>query len=73
MPGLDGIETIKKIREFNLTSGRPKSPEMLITGFTDTDAERKAGELGITDYVYKPFSNIDFLNTVERKLQSIDN
>jgi excisionase family DNA binding protein len=71
MPGLDGIETIKRIREFNMDSNRPQAPEIIITGYTDPAVELKAAELGITDYVYKPFLNSEFMDIVNRKAQTI--
>jgi excisionase family DNA binding protein len=71
MPGLDGIQTIKRIREFNKIADRSSIPEIIITGYIDTTAEEEAESLGITDYVYKPFQNAEFINTVKRKIGAI--
>ena len=69
MPGIDGIETIQRIREYSSQNNKPRIPEILITGYIDTEAERRAQTLGITDYVYKPFAIPDFINTVKQRLE----
>lgn len=68
MPGMDGIETIKRIREVNRIANKPSTPEIIISAYMDTEAERQAQNLGITDYVYKPFAVNDFMDTVKRKI-----
>ena len=68
MAGLDGIETIERIREFCRNSQQPLPQEVIITGYMDTQAEERASRLGITDYIYKPFMVSDFIGTVRRKL-----
>lgn len=70
MPGMNGIELIKRTREMYFQRNRPALSEMVITGFADPEAEREAGRLGITDYLYKPFATTDFIETIKRKLDS---
>lgn len=70
MPGVDGIETIKRIREFHRQRHQPLIPEIIITGYIDTQSQREAESLGITDYIYKPFAIPDFIKTVKKKLDS---
>ncbi len=67
MPGIDGIETIKRIRETLQRKNRPAVPEIIITGYMDTHAQQEAEKLGIADYIYKPFATVDFMRTVEEK------
>ena len=69
MPGMNGLETIKRIRQINIRYNRTTVPEMIITGYIDTDAEQEAERLGISDYLYKPFTITDFMKRVERKLE----
>ena len=68
MPTPDGIETIKRIRSLCHKDKKPIIPEIVITGYADPAAEREAMELGITDFIYKPFLISDFLKAVEKKL-----
>ncbi|MFH1354655.1 MAG: response regulator [Candidatus Omnitrophota bacterium] len=68
IPGIDGIETIKRIRELSENYNKPRIPEILITGYIDTEAERRAEKLGITDYVYKPFAIPEFIDKVKKRL-----
>lgn len=68
MSGMDGIETIEKIREFCRNLQQPLPQEVVITGYMDTQAEQRANKLGIEDYLYKPFALSDFLGTVKKKL-----
>jgi excisionase family DNA binding protein len=70
MPGINGIETIKKIREFLLKKKKPFVPEVVITGYADAAVEREAEKLGISDYIYKPFATTEFINTIEKKLKA---
>ncbi|MDD5731062.1 MAG: response regulator [Candidatus Omnitrophica bacterium] len=63
MPGINGIETIKRLRQIN----RKEASEIIITGYMDTQAEKAASSLGITDYLYKPFEISEFLETVKKK------
>lgn len=50
MPGMSGIETLKKIREFNQEIG-----VVMATANEDEDTAKKAAELGSYQYVLKPF------------------
>lgn len=68
MPGIDGIETIKRIREVNQRLNHPAIPEVIITGFMDTEAQKQAQDLGITDYIYKPFATTEFIEIIARKV-----
>jgi len=70
MPGMDGIEVIKGIRELCQKANRPPIGEIIITGYADPDVERQAEELGVIDRIYKPFVVSDFINTVKGKLNS---
>jgi excisionase family DNA binding protein len=70
MPGTNGLEAIKKIRELNNRYNRSLVPEVIITGYIDTKTEQEAEKLGITDYLYKPFAITDIMNVVQQKLGS---
>ena len=73
MPGINGIETIKRIRELNTNTTKSGMPEIVITGYADTAIEEEARSIGITDYMYKPFVTSDFIKAVEQKLEICSN
>ena len=68
MPHLTGIETIKKIREFQVKTGRKVMPEILITGYADDVANKEAEALCVADYIYKPFDLRDFLTCIKKHM-----
>lgn len=68
MPEMDGIETIKQIRVYLEKSNRKLIPEVLITGYADVDKYDIAMDLEVTDYLYKPFDNNDFLRIVKKTI-----
>ena len=58
MPGMSGIETLKRIKEIN-----KEVVVVMITAVNEDDIGRKCLELGAYDYIIKPL-NIDYLETV---------
>lgn len=57
MPGMDGLMTLKKIKEINERAGI-----IVITGMADANIAEEAMKLGIYDYIVKPvnFSYLEF-------------
>lgn len=53
MPGMDGIETLKKLRK--QPNGKDL-PVIMLTGLADSDSAAKAAAAGATDYVTKPIN-----------------
>ena len=51
MPGMDGIEFLKKIKEFD-----PELPVILITAYAEVERAVEAMHLGAFTYLAKPFS-----------------
>ena len=68
MPSLNGIEMIRQVRNQLKSKGKPPIPEICITGYADNDLNRQARELGVADYLYKPFDLVEFLACVKRHL-----
>ena len=58
MPGMDGIETLKRIREIDEKVGI-----VMVTAVKDNDIGRKCMKMGAYDYITKPFS-LEYLETV---------
>lgn len=69
MPNFNGIETIKKIKKYQEQSDSLRSEFMVITGFADDDAPKESAQLGITNFVIKPFDSNIFLETVKNCLE----
>jgi DNA-binding NtrC family response regulator len=68
MPGMDGVEMIKKIREYRKHADKKAIPEIMITGYADIDKYEAAMKLKVQEYIYKPFDNRKFLDTVHKIL-----
>ena len=58
MAGMDGIETLEKIREID-----KDAIIIMVTGVKDEDVAKKAKELGADDYITKPLS-LEYLDKV---------
>lgn len=70
MPGMDGLETLKRIRESSFRNSKQKIPAIIITGYAgDDDIYKKAGELGIVECIYKPFELEEFIAVIRRNLE----
>jgi CheY-like chemotaxis protein len=70
MPNINGIDTIQRIREVLQSKGKPRIPEICITGYADNELNRKAEALGVADYLYKPFDLRDFLDCIKRNIKN---
>ncbi|KPK96518.1 MAG: hypothetical protein AMJ95_13785 [Omnitrophica WOR_2 bacterium SM23_72] len=68
MPGMDGIETIEKIRELQKELNKDPIPEIIITGFANEESYNQALKLKVADYIFKPFDSKQFLDAIKRNL-----
>lgn len=68
MPELNGIEMIKLMRHENEKRGRVLPPEMILTGYEDAQMRRDAEEIGIREFVVKPFEIRSFLDQIKSHL-----
>ena len=50
-PGIDGLETYKKILEFN-----PTQKAIIASGFSETEMVKEAQRLGAGKYLKKPYT-----------------
>ncbi len=69
MPQMDGIETIRAIREYMAVEGKDPIPEIVITGYADESKYKCAVDLKVNAYIYKPFDTNEFLDTIKRVLE----
>ncbi len=69
MPGMDGFETLKKLRELEAEAGEEEVPVIFLTGSDDYKSETKGLQLGAMDFIKKPFApdvlTLRVKNTVE--------
>ena len=68
MPEMDGIETIKNIREYLERSNKKTIREVLITGYADLDKYEESIGLEVSDYLNKPFDNTEFLEIIKKNI-----
>lgn len=64
MPGMDGLETLKRLKEIN-----PKLVVIMMTAYSTTEKAIKAMELGAYDYLTKPFDNRVLIEIIENALE----
>ena len=50
-PGIDGLETYKRILEFH-----PNQKAVIASGFSETDRLKEAQKLGAGPYIKKPYT-----------------
>ena len=65
MPGLDGIEMIKRLRAYEKTA---KLPIIILTAKADAESYAQGREVGATDYLTKPLTSDRLLAAVRRVL-----
>jgi two-component system OmpR family response regulator len=68
MPGLDGISAVKKIRENEIT--RP-IPVLMLTAANTTRQRIRAFDLGVDDYISKPFEVDEVIARIQSKLNRV--
>lgn len=71
MPGMNGIETLKAIRELRNRFRKPPLAEMILTGYDDEEVKEAAQEMGICDFILKPFEAKPFLAAIKRNLDQL--
>lgn len=68
MPGMDGIEVLKKLRSQNITT-----PALFLTARTEIEQRVEGLDAGADDYLPKPFSTSELLARVRAMLRRKDN
>jgi len=70
MPGIDGMEVLKRINTIN-----DKIPVIMITAHGSTDAAVEAMKLGAIDYISKPFDMEELKITIKKalKIEALNN
>ena len=63
MPGMDGIETLKKIKEVH-----PNTLSIIMTGYPTLESSIEALRCGAYDYVIKPFKLNELKSSLDKAL-----
>lgn len=66
MPGIDGVETIRRIKEI-----QPHIHSIIITGYASEETPVAALKLGVNDYIFKPFEVETFQHSVHRNIVQV--
>ncbi len=64
MPVMDGFECASLIREFEREQGRASVPIVAMTAFSTSEDQSKCIQMGMTDYIAKPFNQTQFHNII---------
>lgn len=68
MPGMDGLETLKAIRQVRKDSGKESRPEIIMTAYEDSRAKTEAEMIGVRKFVMKPFEIEAFLEIIRENI-----
>ena len=72
MPGLDGYEATRRLRERERAEGLPHTPVIALTANGYEDDRRKCLAAGCDAFLVKPFEFSDLAGAVERLRQTED-
>jgi len=64
MPGISGMDVLKAIKEI-----QPDLPVIFITGYSSVDSAVEVMKLGAVDYIAKPFTPEEMLETIRLALE----
>ena len=56
MPEMDGFEAMNRLREFERAKDLLETPVIFLTADETTGAETRGFEMGVSDYIHKPFN-----------------
>lgn len=71
MPGLDGLMTIEHIKGFQKKAGVGKSGFIIITAYDSAESRQRAFQLGVTDFILKPFDLAKFKEVVGHNIEPL--
>jgi putative two-component system response regulator len=69
MPGMDGFETLQILKS---NPSYADIPVMFLTSYSDDEIEARGFEMGVIDYIQKPFSTPVLLNRIKTQLDIED-
>lgn len=69
MPGMNGIETLKAVREVRAQFGKAQVPEIILTAYEDPEVREEARRLRVREFILKPFEFEELIAAIERNVQ----
>ncbi|GEM_PF-6261730 len=69
MPGLGGLMTIQHIQDFQKKAGAGKSGFIIITAYDSPETRNHAYQLGVTDFILKPFDLTQFREVIDHNVK----
>ncbi|MBO4473710.1 MAG: response regulator [Clostridiales bacterium] len=70
MPGIDGFETLKLLREYEKSVNAEATPVIFLTADEDTSTETRGFEMGVSDFVRKPFNPDVLMKRIDNVMSS---
>ena len=71
MPGLDGLMTVQHIQDFQKKAGVGHSGFIMITAYDTPQSRAHAFQLGVTDFILKPFDLDKFQAAIEHHISPL--
>jgi len=68
MPEIGGFEALLSLKSNPLYS---EIPIVFLTGYTDDTIEARGYELGVADFITKPFSTLTLINCIKSNLEKV--
>lgn len=79
MPEMDGFETLTNLRVLENNKGMSETPVIFLTADENTGTESKGFEMGVSDFIRKPFNaevllrRIDNVISMQKEMNSLKN
>ena len=70
MPGIDGFETLKLLRDYERSINAEATPVIFLTADEDTNTETRGFEMGVSDFVRKPFNPDVLMRRIDNVMSS---
>ena len=70
MPGIDGFETLKLLRDYEKSVNAEATPVIFLTADEDTNTETRGFEMGVSDFVRKPFNPDVLMRRIDNVMSS---
>lgn len=69
MPGMNGLEALKALRELQSGFERPQVPEIILTAYDIREVREEAQKIGVAEFLMKPFDNEKLITLIKKHLR----